>query len=195
MSAEPVDRIREPTQVARLVCASGPDGRGGDGGRKPRARVPPLQVFTEEALRRLSDWDEPPTAWEAELSGPWQVIRLGDDYGVVQAGKEDAGAPLGRFTSRHLALLAAAALPGLGRGSAFEVQQESGEHGYPVRREGVDVGALRVFLADLGPALDLLETFLRSPRALALLLEAAGPTALARAGRALGQRLQAAVEE
>ncbi len=68
---------------------------------------------------------------------------------------------------------------------------------YPLLRQGMEVGGLGISLAELAPALDTLETLLRSPASLALLLEAAGPTALARAGQALGLRLVAAedVEE
>lgn len=196
MSGEPGDRIiREPPRVTRLSCASGPGGGGGNGPRG-RERGAPLQVFTEEALSRLGDYDEPPTALEAELGGLWRVVRLANGYGVVQWGDEVAGdPPLGRFNARYLALLAAAALPGLGRACGFKVGSEAGEEGYPLRAEGVEVGALRVFLADLGPALDLLATLLRSPVSLALLLEAAGPTALKRAGRVLGQRLVRARED
>lgn len=164
----------------------------GAGGAGP---APPLRVFTEEALERLRRADEPPTAAEAELSGPWRVCELpeGGVFGVFRRGDEEAGdPPLGRFAGRHLALLAAAALPGLGRGSGYRVAPEAGAAGYPLLREGVEAGALGVFLADLAPALDVLEALLRSPPAMALLLEAAGPTALERAGRELGLRLVAA---
>ena len=34
-------------------------------------RRPPLQVFTEEALAKLRLRDQPLTAAEAELAGPW----------------------------------------------------------------------------------------------------------------------------
>lgn len=164
-------------------------GAGGAGTARP-----PLRVFTEEALERLRRADEPPTAAEAELSGPWRVHELREGgFGVFRHGDEEAGdPPLGRFAGRHLALLAAAALPGLGRASAYRVDPQGGEAGYPLVREGVEVGALGIFLADLAPALDALEALLRSPPALALLLEAAGPTALERAGRELGMRLVAA---
>jgi len=191
MGAEPPDQCDEPARATRgASCASG-SGDGGPAGNAAPGRGGPLRVFTEEALRRLSDYDEPPTAAEAELSGPWRVERLGHAFGVFQCGDDAGDPPLGRFAARHLALLAAAALPGLGRASAFRVHPEAGEFGYPVLREGVEVGAVRIFLADLAPALDALETLLRSPAALAVLLEAAGPTALERAGRVLGQRLVA----
>jgi hypothetical protein len=163
----------------------------GAGGAGPAPR-PPLTLLTAEALERLRRADEPPTAAEAELSGPWRVRALpgGAGFGVFRRGDQEAGdPPLGCFAGRHLALLAAAALPGLGRAAVFRVGPEAGVQGYPLLREGVEVGALGVFLADLAPALDALEAVLRSPPALALLLEAAGPTALERAGRELGLRL------
>lgn len=196
MGAEPPDQRDEPARATgQLTCSSGSGDAGPAETETPGSRRP-LRVFTEEALRRLGDYEEPPTAAEAELSGPWRVEPLGRGFGVFQCGDDEAGdPPLGRFAARHLALLAAAALPGLGRASAFRVHPEAGEFGYPVQREGVEVGAVRIFLADLAPGLDALETLLRSPAALALLLEAAGPTALERAGRVLGQRLAAGGEE
>lgn len=173
-----------------------PHAADGAGAPPPPPEPPPLKVFTEEALDCLRRGDEPPTAGEAELSGPWRVARLaGGGYGVFRRGDEEAGQPpLGRFAGRHLALLAAGALHGLGRGTTFRVGPEAREEGYPLLRQGVEVGSLAVFLADLAPALDAFDAMLRSPPALALLLEAAGPTALERAGRELGLRLVAAPE-
>lgn len=160
----------------------------------PVSEPPPLRVFTEEALERLRLDDEPPTAAEAELAGPWRIERLAaGGWGAFRRGDREAGRPpLGRFADRHLALLAAAVLPGLGRAGGFRVEPEAAEAGYPLRRDGIEIGSLEVFLADLAPALDVVDAFLRSPPALALLLEAAGPTALERAGRELGLRLVAA---
>jgi hypothetical protein len=154
----------------------------------------PLRVFTEEALARLRTRDEPPTAAEAELAGPWRVRQIARGaFGVYRRGDEEAGdPPIGVFAGWHLALLVAAALPGLGRAAVFRVHPERGEEGYPLLREGTEVGALDPFLADLAAALDALEALVRSPTALALVLEAAGPTALERAGRELGLRLVAA---
>jgi len=161
-------------------------------------REPPLRVFTEEVLARLHQRDEAPTAGEAELAGPWRVSRRpeGGGFDVFRRGDEEAGeAPLGVFTGRHLALMVAAALPGVGREELFRVGPEAVEAGYPLLRLGCEVGALRVFLADLARSLHVLECLLRSPAALALLLEAAGPTALERAGRELGLRLARPTDE
>jgi len=176
------------------LSAPAPPRHGSEPG-EPGER-PPLRVFTEEALERLRRWEEAPTAGEAELAGPWRVEPLaGGGFGVFRSGEFEAGEPpLGRFAGRHLALLAAAALPGVGRRPTYHVHPEAGPAGYPLVREGLEAGALGVFLADLAPALDALEAIVRAPAALALLLEAAGPTALERAGRALGLRLAAPPE-
>ena len=178
---------------------TGPPSRGeSDAPETAAGRNPPLRVFTEEALARLRLRDEPPTAAEVELAGPWRVIEFArGTFGLFRRGDDEAGyPPLGVFSGWHLALLAAAALPGLGRASRFRVHPERGEAGYPLLREGVEVGALGTFLADLAPALDALEAIVRSPTAFALALEAAGPTALERAGRELGLRLvEGATEE
>ena len=172
--------------------ASGGPSPAGDGpSATPPPSAPPLRVFTEEALRQLREREEPPTAGEAELAGPWRVRRIAPGrFGVFRHGDQEAGEPpLGVFAERHLALLAAVAFPGLGRSPVFRVHPEAGGSGYPLLRDGVEVGTLAPFLADLAPALDALEAVIRSPGALALVLEAAGPTALELAGRALGLRL------
>jgi len=158
------------------------------GGEPPR---PPLRVFTEEALALLRRREEPPTAAEAELAGPWEVRRLpGGDWGVFRRADLAAGRPpLVRLKAHWLALLAAAALPALGREAPFRVHPEADEEGYPLLRAGAEVGSVAFFLAELATALDLLEPILRSPAALALLFEAAGATALESAGSELGLRL------
>lgn len=168
-------------------------------------------IFTPEFLLRLHRQDEPPTAGEAELVGPWRVVPLsGGGHGVWRSGEApDSGCgdgeitaagearpapgrrpPWGRFASRQAALLTAAALPGLGRRPIFRVTPETAaEGGYGLLREGVEVGVVRHFLEDLAPAVEALEATVRSPPALALLLAAAGPTALELAGRELARLL------
>lgn len=126
------------------------------------------------------------------MAGPWRAVRSArtGEYDVVRRGDLEAGIePLARFSERQLALLAAAALPAVGRAPAFRVVPEMQDGRYPILREGEPGGSLSVFLTDLAPALDLLIAVMRSPAALALLLEAAGGTALERAGRELALRL------
>ncbi len=158
-----------------------------------REREPPVRVFTDEALARLRLREESPAAGEAELSGPWRVSRLADGgFALFRPAEQESGEPpLAVFADRHLALMAAAALPGVGREELFRVDPEAVGAGYPLLRSGCEVGALRVFLADLARSLHVLECVVRSPAAFALLLEAAGPTVLERAGAELGLRLVA----
>lgn len=198
-------RAAEPLRLSDESTAEGPHlaPARSAADSEPQRSAPeparPVQVFTDEALRRLRLRDEPPTAGEAELAGPWHVSRLPDGgFGVFRRGDEEAGAPpLGVFAGRHLALLVAAALPGVGREEMYRVHPEAGEGGggYPLLRAGGVVGSLEVFLGDLTRPLEVLECVVRSPAALALVLEAAGPTALERAGRELGLRLVALADE
>lgn len=159
------------------------------------ARAPSraVAVFTPQVLDLLHERDEPATALEAEMSGPWRIVPLPDGgFGVARWGEPELGTePYARFADRQLALLAAAGLACLARGGTFRVETDGGSSGYPLLREGEEVGLLRVFAADLAPVLDAFEGLLRSPDALARLLEAAGATALKRAGDLLGLRLVA----
>ncbi|HYH46148.1 MAG TPA: hypothetical protein VEG34_10710, partial [Thermoanaerobaculia bacterium] len=65
----------------------------------------------------------------------------------------------------------------------FPVEAVFGEQGTQV------VGWLRLYNPDLVGALHVLESVVRSPAALASLLEAAGPLALERVGQILRRRL------
>lgn len=151
-----------------------------------------IRVFTAEVLERLRERDEPAIAIEAELEGPWEVERPpgGVGWGVYRRGEVEAGElPLCRFAERHLALLAAAVLPGLGRGRVFRVGPEATAEGYELVRDGVVVGSARFFLSDLAGALEAVEAVARSAVALALVLEASGATVLEQVGRELALRL------
>lgn len=188
--------ILEPSAGAPgLRCAHEPAGNGGRG--TGTATPAPLRVFTNEALARLRLRHEPSTAGEAEMAGPWRVVRLtAGEFGVFRRGDEEAGEPpFAVLGDRQRALLVAAALPGVGHPEVFKIHPESSDDGFPILHMGSAVGALSVFYADLAPTLDGLEAVLRSPTALALLLEAAGATALGLAGRALGLRLAASPTE
>lgn len=154
---------------------------------------PWIPVFTDRALSGLGRRDEPPTAGEAELSGPWRVVTLDDgDLGLFRPGDAEAGGePLVRVGDRQTALLAAAALPALGRRGRYRLDEVADGGRYTLWRRGIDAGSAAVFLTELAAALDGLEALVRSPEALALVLEAAGSTALEQAGRRLGLRLAA----
>lgn len=96
--------------------------------------------------------------------------------------------PAAVFHQRGLALLAAAVLPGTGRDAAFH--RESGSFGFAVETADGEVqGYLELFDVDLIAALGVADSLVRSPEALALLLEGAGAVALERAGTILDERI------
>src|SRR5688572_2382872 len=89
--------------------------------------LPFRNVFTPSFLEHLSERDEPPTAGEADVAGPWRVEEIaGGGFGVFRLGESAARdfRPYAVFTARPLALLAAALLPGTGRESAFRLHKE-----------------------------------------------------------------------
>ena len=155
-------------------------------------------AFAPEFLDHFAEHDEPATSLEASTSGPWRVVALDRGrWGVVQDG--DA-VPHAVLKDRELALLAAAMLPATGRDVRLILADEADAQAFPVSALGRDakpetVGWLATFdpetLACLHSGLHLA----LSPSSLALLLEAAGPTALRRAGAILAERLEARTAE
>ena len=148
-------------------------------------------VFTSEFLQLLGERDEPPTAGEADVAGPWRVEEIPGVFGVFRSGESDPRGfrPYAAFSSRQLALLAAAVLPGTGRDPSFRLDKEAGPSGYAVRSGSETVGVLGLFDEKLVDALNVLEALVRSPQALADVLEAAGALALERAGVLLDSRV------
>ncbi|HVR97703.1 MAG TPA: hypothetical protein VMW27_13875 [Thermoanaerobaculia bacterium] len=154
--------------------------------------IPPFRnVFTLSFLERLGERDEPPTAGEADVAGPWHVEEISRTrFGVFHSGESAARGfrPYAVFTSRPLALLAASLLPGTGR-AAFHLQKKAGFLGFAVTESGEEVaGHLQLFDEKLVDALNVLDALLRSPEALAGVLEAAGAVALERVGVILEER-------
>jgi len=154
---------------------------------------PSLNAFSSDFLQRLGEHDEPVTAGEAEVAGPWRVEPIpGAGFGVYRAG-EGAGRgfrPVAVFRQRSVALLAASVLPGTGRERAFLLQREEDPAGGYAVQDGSEVaGHLGHFDERLIEALHVVESVVRSPEALAFLLEAAGSLALDRAGTILAGRV------
>jgi hypothetical protein len=156
-------------------------------------------AFALDFLDRLAEHDEPATSREASTAGPWRVVALGPErWGVLQDGDAE---PYGVFKPRELALLAAAMIPAAGREPRLLVFGEAAPEGFPVgalhAAEGrAEIqGWLSAFDAD---AVDCINNGLHlaaSPASLALVLEAAGPTALRRAGAILAERLKTRAAE
>ena len=149
-------------------------------------------AFRRSFLSRIAEHDEPFTAGEADVAGPWHVEELPGGFGLYRLGEGHARGfePTAVFRDRSLALLAAAVLPGTGREEAFRLQKEAGPEGFLVKtgNGGEPVGHLALFDESLIDALHVVESLLRSPRSLADLLEAAGPLALEHAGVLLEKR-------
>ena len=151
-------------------------------------------AFSPSFLHRIAQRDEPPTAGEADLAGPWRILEMpGKRFGVFRLGEspERGHRPAAVFQERWLALLAAAVLPGTGRDAAFRLHKESGPGGFAIEtgNGGEPVGHSALFDERLIEALHVVERLVRSPEALAHVMEAAGPLALERAGAVLDERI------
>jgi hypothetical protein len=151
-----------------------------------------FNIFEKEFLARLGERNEPSSAAEADVAGPWQIEELRYTcYGLYRRGESSARGhrPAAICKDRSLALLTAAALPGTGREALFHLQKDPTPEGYTLEAGGELVAHLAHFDEKLVDALHVLECVLRSPEAIAHILEAAGAVALERAGAILGGRV------
>jgi hypothetical protein len=157
-------------------------------------------AFRDLFLRRLAERDEPPTAGDADVAGPWRiepvVWRGGHGFGLFRIGESlvRGFVPVAVFPSRWLALVMAAILPGTGRDPLFRIEKEAdAEGGYPLILPGPDggevVGRLQLFDEAAVGAMSVVGHLLQSPESLAYLLEAAGAVALERCGAILDERI------
>jgi hypothetical protein len=163
-------------------------------------------AFAVSFLDRLAERDEPPTAGEADVAGPWRIEPIpGHGFGLFRMG-ESLGrgfAPAAVFPSRWLALICAAILPGTGQDPLLLLSKEADADGaYPVTLAGGGsgdgggdegpVGFFPLFEERAVDAMTVLLHLLRSPESLAFVLEAAGSVALERCGAILDERVAAA---
>jgi hypothetical protein len=152
-------------------------------------------AFADEFLRRLDGTEEPESAPEADFAGPWMVRAVdtasGREFALLRGWEsvERGDLPVAVFRRRETALLAAAVLPAVGREPLFRVASHGGPDGYPVTSAGLPAGRLREFDESFIAALHVAAALVRSPAALALLLEAAGFLALDQVGKILGRRV------
>src|SRR5262245_423083 len=155
-------------------------------------------VFTRGFLDRINEQDEPPTAGEADVAGPWFVEPIpGLGFGLFRAGECLARGfrPAAVFPDRWLALLAAAVLPGTGRDALLRLEKEPDPEGYGVALDdGALGGHLELFDEALLDAMNVAVGLVRSPQSLAYLLEAAGAAALERSGAILDRWISASEE-
>jgi len=167
--------------------------RDHEDGSTPRPSQP-SNAFTPEFLARLDQQDEPLTAAQADVAGPWIVVPIpSPGWAILRRGESLAAGDVPRavFHHRERALLAAAVLPGTGFDRLFRLQHERGPEGYAVESGGQVVGYLRNYDPELVTALHTAESLARLPECLTRVLEASGAVALETAGRLLveGERI------
>jgi hypothetical protein len=148
-------------------------------------------AFTRLFLDRIGELDEPPSAGEADVAGPWEVEEIpGFGFGLFRRGEgwSRGFLPAAVFARRPVALLAAAVFPGTGRDAAFRLQKNAGPAGYGIVSGSELAGHVALFDEKLVDALHVAEMLVRNPESLASLLEAAGALALERTGTILDER-------
>ena len=155
-----------------------------------------LSVFTPAFLQRLDNRDR--SGWtcaEAEYAGPWRVAERDGLHCLIHASQRKGGPAVAEFLERETALLVAAVFPLLGRASPYGMSdtERHGGHGADLNAildARVEwIGWCRLLHQELPDALHIAERFLRSPEALANLLEAASHEVVDRAGAILAERL------
>jgi hypothetical protein len=151
----------------------------------------PLNAFRKDYLDAVQDQDEPSTSREAETAGPFSLVEQNGMIALYRAWEsaEAGDAPLALFQHRDTALLFQALWPALGRGIIFKLRPDATPSGFGLEEEGQLVGILRSFDPEAILAGHFLSFLARTPQSLALLLEAAGPTAQQHIGRILGARV------
>jgi len=172
----------------------------------PSPDSPAANAFEATFLARLAERDEPPTAGDADVAGPWRIESIpGYGFGLFRVGETLARgfAPTAVFPSRWLALLMAGILPGTGRDPLLLLAKQPDAHGaYPVTLAGGGddggdgdngsgrsaVGFLRLFDEKAVDALNAVIHLIQAPESLAYVLEAAGAVALERCGAILDER-------
>ena len=159
----------------------------------------PLEnAFAPAYLARLREQEEVLTAAEAEMAGPWKEVPLRGKPGAVAVLRvwEDLDAgdrPVAVWWHEETARLWSLLLSAIQREPLFHLREEETPDGYPVvavyGEQGPQVaGWLDRYEPRWVEALHLLEAIVRSPRALAALLEAAGPGAEEQVGRIRARR-------
>jgi hypothetical protein len=168
--------------------------------RSDRSSVVLDNVFSHDYLAELRGRDEVLTAAEAEYAGPWKcapasVATMPGGVAVLREWEDlSRDAPEGVLWHEETARLLAIALPIAEREPLFYLDDRETPDGFELRAVYGEQGAqgagwLRRYEPRLAEALHLLEGVVRSPRALADLLEAAGPVAVEQVGKILARRL------
>jgi hypothetical protein len=151
----------------------------------------PLNAFTRDYLAAVQERDDPSTSREAETSGPLKLIEQNGLLALYRSWESAAGGdlPLALFRHRETALLFQALWPALGRTDLVRLSPQPSTQGFSLEMGGQIVGSLRSFDPEAVLGGHFLSFLARTPHSLALLVEAAGPTAQKHVGRLLGARV------
>lgn len=154
------------------------------------SQILPPNAFRPQVLDLLRDREEPEWVSGCEMQARWKVVRVTEGWGVFREWEspEQGHAPKAVCASRSLARVIAGTLPALHAGQRFRLLERSGGR-FPLEQGGRLVGDLDVFDPELAAALHLQHYLAQTPQALAGLLGAAGPTALALIGEILQRDL------
>ena len=141
-------------------------------------------AFSRDFLEQLDERDEFGPAREAELAGPWKVVKFEAGYGLFEVWQSpDESPPFAVFADRATALKFSAALSAASREPLFRLGEERTAWGFLVM-SGADQeeGTLSRFDDRALELAHMADYCARSPLALAAVMEAAGPTTLRKAG-------------
>src|SRR3954465_5293470 len=155
-------------------------------------------AFSPFYLSLLRDRDDALTAAEAELAGPWKIEPVPGRPGAVPILRlwEDLAKgdrPVAVLWHLETARLLAVLLPAIDREPLFHLAEQETPEGYPLvavygEQGPQEAGWLDRYEPRWAEGLHLLEAVVRSPWALAALLEAAGPGAEEQVGRIRARR-------
>lgn len=157
----------------------------------------PSNAFSDSFLVRARGLEQPRSASEALLAGPWDVETIDVGHGrfqaVVHRGEPLAkgGSAFAVFLDRTSALLTAAALPALARPDHLHLGRHRKRLGVPLHDGETFLGHLARPEPGLLPLLHAVRTLQAQPDGLALVLESLGPEGLALVGRLLSRRVDA----
>jgi hypothetical protein len=175
-------------------------------GQSSTPSVPPASpslanAFSPSYLALLREREDTLTAAEAELSGPWKmepILRQPGAVALLRAWEDlEAGdAPVAVLWHLETARLLSVLLPAIDREPLFHLEEDPTAEGYPVvavygEQGPRTVGWLDRYEPRWVEGLHLLQSLVRSPWALAALLEAAGPNAEEQVGRIRARRQDA----
>jgi hypothetical protein len=155
-------------------------------------------AFTLEYLEAIREEDEPPQSAEAEFVGPWRIVeREQGGFALYREweGPERGDEPFLVTPDLTIAQIFQLALQVSARQPLFQLGVDREALGFPVLSEAKAVAFTRLFHEDAIPAAHALSCIVRSPQALAALVEIAGPLTQEMVGRLLNRRLEADAAE